>query len=150
MKRVLLICLLSVIPYFARAQVTSFGELYEKYGGRDGFSTVDMAGEVFQAIAGNDSSVVMSNIDRLVILINEEHDAGFDDDVEDMLSCGGYSTVSMIRDGGQSVGLYMKRCEGTDDVEFVIAMFDGSDSLVMSIRGDGLSIDQVNSLVNMR
>ena len=56
MKKLLILTALCCCPLLSYGQTDGFMKLYEKYSGREGYTTVEMAGEMFRAINDADGT----------------------------------------------------------------------------------------------
>lgn len=150
MKTLLTLSFALWLPLLAFGQDDSFMRLYEKYSGRDGFTTVEMSGMMLRAFnaAGSDVSGIpaLDNVDRLVIIISEGEDERFAEDVGRMLREGGYTSASIVRDGTQSVEFFIKEQDGLT-AELILNVRDGHDAqVVMLLAGHDLSITQISGI----
>lgn len=147
MKKYILLFLLLSISLGAGAQSRSFRALSDKYSGKDGFTVVEMSGDMLKAInsSGKKSSsgnIPLNNISNMVIIVSEKNTSAFFDDVNAMLAKGGYSELSAVNSGGSSVSFYAMK-SGGEITEILMLVCDGNDNVIMSVTGKGLSIDQI-------
>jgi TusA-related sulfurtransferase len=138
-------------PAVLSAQSRSFRTLYDKYAGSEGYVTVEMSGSMFNVVNGvakdnnRGSSDFMSKIDNLVIIVADTDDPAFGRDVEAMVRDGGYISMTTVRDGGDKVQFYAIQKDGKAS-EFMITVISDSEYVVMSITGDGLSVDEISQI----
>ncbi len=151
----MIILILLSVPVALSAQTRSFLDLYDKYAGVDGYVTIEMSGSMFNVINGvakvvdKESSGMISKIDNLIMIVADTVDPAFDRDVEAMVRSGGYISMTTIRDGGDTVRFYMipqKDGDGGKASEFMMTVISDSESVVMSITGDGLDIDEISRI----
>lgn len=153
MKKAIFIFLtILLLPATLSAQSRSFRALYDKYAGRDGYVTVEMSGSMFNVMNGlvkdndEDAADFMSKIDNLILIVADTDDPTFGRDVEAMIG-NGYVSMTTIRDGEDTVQLYMIPQEGGKASEFMMTVISDDEYVVMSITGDGLDIDEVSRIV---
>jgi hypothetical protein len=153
MKKLILITLIIMLSSAAvSAQGRGFRTLYDKYAGRDGYVSVEMSGSMFNVVNGvaednsTSGSDFMGKIDNLVIIVARKGDAAFGRDVEALVGGGDYKPMTTIREGGGTVHLYTGRQEAGRASEFLMTVVNSTDYVVMSIVGDGLSVDEVSQI----
>lgn len=146
MKNTALTIAILLLPLFSYAQSPRFTELYDKYTGRDGFTTIDMSGEMFRAVtSGNTRSVEEGDVERIIIIVAEtDHDA-FRRDVEQMFAAGEYERVSTVRNGGQKVEFYLMKGDG-NYCEFLMNIAGPTEHVIMLVTGKGLTINSVREI----
>lgn len=140
------------IPLALSAQSRSFRELYGKYSGRDGYTTIEISGEMMNAIGSNvtvsgskkNVSSLMSKMKNMMIVITSEGTASFAEDVENMIKTGGYTSMTDVNDGRQSSRFYVVR-KNDKITEFLMTVMGEGDNVLICIVGDNLDIAQVTS-----
>ncbi len=156
MKKAILTTLIVLLASVAlSAQTQSFRNLCDKYAGVDGYVTIEMSGSMFNVINGvaNDKTAgsdLMSKISNLVIIVAETDDDYVDDfgrDVETMIKEGSYTLMTTIRDGDDTVRFYMLQ-QGDKASEFMMVVANDEEYVVMSIIGNGLSIDEISQIAS--
>lgn len=147
---------LSLAPLFAWAQTAKFYDFYDKYAGRDGYTTVEISGAMLKVMnaSSDDNKTVkkdagdksaMDNIKNLIIIISEDRNAGFMGDVRKLTRGNEYTPLTVIRDGGDTVELLVRQ-KGDAAVELLMIVTDMESTVVMSITGDNLNIDKISQM----
>ena len=133
-------------PLLSYGQTDGFMKLYEKYSGREGYTTVEMAGEMFRAINdadGTDSGAPgLNNVNRMIIIVAETGNKAFAEEVKAVLQSGEYATVSAVHDGSQSVEFFTSGRRRGHTTEVVMNVYDGTEHIVMLLDGYDLNISQ--------
>lgn len=149
MKKLLILTALFYCPLLSYGQTDGFMKLYEKYSGREGYTTVEMAGEMFRAINaadGTDSGAPgLNNVNRMIIIVAENGNKAFAEEVKEALQSGEYTTVSAVHDGSQSVEFFIRQEEG-HTTEVVMNVYDGTEHIVMLLDGYDLNISQISRI----
>lgn len=147
MKKYIIIVTLLLLPLVASGQSRSFRALSDKYSGRQGYTVVEMSGDMLKAISSSGKKSVMdniplNNIDNMVIIVSEKESSDFRNDVKTMISEGLYLPLSKVNSSGSKVSFYVSKSHGIIK-EIVMTVYDGSDNVVVSITGTNLSVDQI-------
>lgn len=150
MKKIILTLALLMMPLALSAQTKSFRELSGKYSGRDGYTVIEMSGEMFKAIGNNvtvksddtDMSSLVKQIKNMIIMISENPSSGFAEDVQNMIKSGGYTSMAVISEGEQTSRFYVIQKNGKTS-EFLMTVLGDGDNVIMSITGDNLDVSQI-------
>ncbi len=158
MKRIILMLVLLFSYSAAFAQTESFREFSGKYSGRDGYTMIEMSGEMFKAMGNNlsvqqvgengeaaDLSRVVSQMKNMVIIVSEDRSETFGQDVTEMVNSGKYKLLATINEGTQTSRFY-SISKGGKTVEFLMTVFGGDDNVIMSITGDNLDVSQITRM----
>lgn len=146
MKNIALSVAALLLPLLLSAQSPEFTALYDAYTGKEGFTTVDMSGDMFRAI----NSAALSqddrcDVSRIIIIVDETNSAQFRNDVKRLLDNGDYKKISTVRSGGENVEFYVMRGEG-DYREFLMNTYGSTEHVVMLVTGDGLDIGTISNI----
>jgi len=150
MKRIILALALLLMPLALSAQTKSFREFSGKYSGRDGYTIIEMSGEMFKAIGNNvtvksddtDMSSLVKQIKNMVIIISDNSSPKFREDVKDMIKSGGYTSMAAISEVEQTSKFYVIQKNGKTS-EFLMTVLGEGDNVIMSITGDNLDVSQI-------
>ncbi len=150
MKRIIIAITLLMVPLALSAQTKSFREFSGKYSGRDGYTMIEMSGEMFKTIGGNvtvksddtDISSLLKQIKNMVIIISENPSSGFAEDVQSMIKSGGYTSMAVISEGEQTSKFYVIQKNGKTS-EFLMTVLGAGDNVIMSITGENLDVSQI-------
>lgn len=146
MKNITLIMAALLLPLFSYAQRPEFIKLYDKYSGKEDFTTVAMSGDMFRAIKSStlkDSG--KNNIKHLVIIVAETDLRSFSKDVKQMITEGSWNMLSTVRSDQERVEFYM--VEGPETYrEFLMTIQEEDEYVVILITGDGLDINTIYNI----
>ena len=122
-------------------------QLFEKYSGQDGFTSVHITQYMFQLFADLDTDEELSefmelasSIDRIKILtgegdsLNPTRGSGLYKDAITMLPIKEYQELMEVRDGDQTVHMLIKE-EGKTISEFLMLVFEEEETAIISITG---------------
>lgn len=150
----LIIALLTVVFFvpFAQAQESVTEQLYEKYSGKDGFTTVHITKELFSMIAQmnfdgedaedlNEMKEAMANLQFIRILMFEKGEGGkaadfnaFKNDLG-AFDLDGYSELMVVDDNDEKVR-FVALQEGDIFKEFLVLIESEDEAGFISIFGD--------------
>ena len=153
MKRLFTIAILALFTLTISAQST-IDKLFNKYQGKDGFTTVTVNGNLLKLFADLDDDEeqdedIMKYADKFTsirILAQEDDDVevgNFYDYVIDEVNRGGYEEMVTINSEGSDVKI-MVRAEGKVFKEFLL-IAGGSDNAIIQIKGS-LTMKEVKDM----
>jgi hypothetical protein len=126
------------------AQNKAIDQLFNKYQGKEGVTTVMIGPELFQVIKSmdvkemNEHDIPMDKLSSVKILTIEDEEkwegVNFFTEVEDELDVSGYAEVMTVNDGGEIVKMWLKN-EGQQIKEFLLIV-GGDDNVLIYITGD--------------
>lgn len=150
MKRLLLFTVLSITFTFVYGQ-KSIDALFEKYGGKEGFTTVTIDGNLLKLVKcfGNDEDTVnemSANITEIRILTQEDEAIkveNFYDMVMKDIDLNKYEEFMRVKESDQDLRMLV-RTDGNRFKEFLL-IAGGDDNAVIQIKGD-LSFNDAKKL----
>jgi len=151
MKRLLLISLLTISFTFVYGQ-KSIDALFEKYAGKEGFTTVTINGNLlklakcFDNDADHDKNSISANITEIRILSQEKDDIrveNFYDMVIKDIKLDKYEEFMRVKESDQDLRMLV-RTEGKRFKEFLL-IAGGESNSIMQIKGD-LTLDDAKKL----
>lgn len=146
MKKIAFVIAAILLPLLSHAQEQGIVNLYEKYSGKDGFTTLDMSGEMFRAINSSSSRKDGTNdISRIIIIVAETDSDSFRKDVDKMLSQAKFKRLSTVRSDGENVELYLNEGTGTYR-EFLMNTYGEDEHVVIFITGNNLNINTLSEI----
>jgi hypothetical protein len=144
MKRIVLIIIAVAVPAFMMAQNSAVDNLFNKYKGKDGITTVQISPELFQVMNAMDieemdnSEIPFDKVSSVKILTIEDEAANdginFYDEIKDDLKTDDFAEVMTVDDGGETVRMWMKADKG-QVLEFLLIV-GGDDSVLVYITGN--------------
>ena len=148
----------------AFAQNSSIENLFEKYSGQDGFTTVNVSTQLFDLLAkmepeDEDLQKLASQIKSVRVLASEDHKGenqiNFFDELEGQVNFAEYNELLTVKEKDQDVKMLVKEADGIIN-EFLLIV-GGTDNALVHITGnidlktlgelsDGVGIDQLAHL----
>ncbi len=161
MKKILLIFLAAALPIMASAQAMTFDRLQEKYGDRQGYSTIQITEAMLSLITGKKDAPAesvlgaISGITGITILTATHEEADFVADMKKIVAKGSaYKLLASMTGDGQNSMFYYRELpnsargnEPARIMEFMLLMHGAEDNLVIRVDGD-FSIKQISSIVD--
>ena len=142
MKKIAFLLSIALLPMIAAAQNSQIDALFEKYSGRDGFTTVFVNPGMFKVIsaleeAEGEMKGELGNIKRIRVLAQEdesENTSGinFMDEIRGA-EFGDYEELVIVKESDQEV-MVLAREEGGKLSEFLVIV-GGEDNVLVSIEG---------------
>jgi hypothetical protein len=142
MKKVLLLVILTITFTFAYGQ-KSIDALFDKYAGKDGFTTVTINGNLFKLSkyldkdADHNENFGSANISEIRILTQQDTTLkveNFYDMVIKDLDLNAYEEFMRIKETGQDMRMLV-RAEGNKFKEFLL-ISGGEDNALIQIKGN--------------
>jgi len=144
MKRVLLIVLAIAFPAFLLAQNSAVDDLFSKYKGKEGVTTVQISPELFQIVKAmeieeiDEHDIPFDKIASVKILTIEDEEGfegvNFYTEIKKDLDVDDFAEVLTVDDGGETVRMWMK-AENSVVSEFLLIV-GGDDNVLIYITGN--------------
>lgn len=144
MKRVLFLLVVIALPAMMIAQNSAVDNLFNKYKGQEGVTTVMIGPELFQVMKGldiddlEDSDIPFDKVSSVKILTIEDEDAfegvNFYNEIKGDLRTDDFAEVMTVNDGGEVVRMWMK-AENQKVLEFLLIV-GGDDNVLIYITGN--------------
>ena len=142
MKKIALLLPLLVLPFLVNAQKTPIDELFEKYYGREGFTTVLVTEDMFEVVAKMRTSTgdidgVLGKIKRVRVLAQEEENPeaeniNFMDELKGV-KFDDYKELVVVKDSDQDVMVLAKEDGGK--LSELLVIVSGDDNVLVSVEG---------------
>jgi hypothetical protein len=151
MKRLLLLAILTVTFTFSYGQ-KSIDALFDKYAGKEGFTTVTIDGNLlklfkcFDKDNDNDDSSIPASVTEIRILSQEDKSLkveNFYDIVIKEIDINSYDEFMRVKESDQDLRMLV-RTEGKKLKEFLM-IAGGTDNTIIQIKGE-LSLDDAKKL----
>ena len=152
--------ILIMISLSAFAQKNPVDKLFEKYGGKDGFTTIFISSKMFSMFSEMETSDdeinnMISNIESIKILTTEDEsllDPGinFYKEIMDELSIDEYEELMVVKEKDQDIKFLVKEKEDVI-VELLLVIGGKENNALISIRGiiDLKSISRISKSLNV-
>jgi len=144
MKRVVLFILIVAFPAFMMAQNSAVDNLFAKYKGKKGVTTVSISPELFQMINAmgieelEDQDFPMEKVASVKILTIEDEEGfegvNFYDEIKKDLDVSDFAEVLTVDDGGEVVRMWMKADKAV--VSEFLLIVGGDDNVLIYITGE--------------
>lgn len=144
MKRVIFLAVIAAIPAFLFAQNSAVDELFNKYKGQDGVTTVQISPELFQIMNAmeieelDNSEIPFDKVASVKILTIEDEeinqDVNFYDEIKGKLKTDDFAEVMTVDDGGETVRMWMKVDKAV--VSEFLLIVGGDDNVLIYITGN--------------
>jgi hypothetical protein len=144
MKRVILLIVAVALPALMIAQNSAVDNLFNKYKGKDGVTTVQISPELFQIMNAMDISEIddhdipfdkVASV-KILTIEDEETNQGvnFYDEIKDELKTDDFAEVMTVDDGGETVRMWMKADKAV--VSEFLLIVGGDDNVLIYITGN--------------
>jgi len=155
MKKLVLILIVALAPALANAQNSAVENLFKKYGGQDGFTTVTINSGLLKMAAefsdDDDGMEILNSIKGIKILAQEDGDAGnFYDEVMGSLKKDSYEELMTVNSDDEDV-IFLVKKEGKRIKEFLLVVGGNEENALIYISGDMYMKDlaQLGSSMNI-
>lgn len=144
MKRAIFLLVVIALPAMMIAQNSAVDNLFNKYKGKDGVTTVMIGPELFRVMKGmeiddlEDSDIPFDKVSSVKILTIEDDDAyegvNFYDEIKGKLKTDDFAEVVTVDDGGETVRIWMKADKAV--VKEFLLIVGGDDNVLIYITGN--------------
>ncbi len=143
MKKLNLILIALTFPLLMSAQKNVADKVFEKYAGKDGFTTVYVSKGLFKFLSkidDDDDLKALSGIESIKILTTDDphitDGINFYDEVMQDLKMAPYEELMTIKESHQDVKILINEKNGIIKELLLIAGGDGCDNVLIIIRGN--------------
>jgi len=154
MKRTLLLLLLVtlIIPVFGQSNVID--EMFDRYSGKDGFTSIYISSRMFSLIAQIDQEdeelqETMNNLKSIRILTMEDSTligkVNFYEELEKDLDFSTYEELMVVKDGSQDLKFLIREKGKKIEELLMIGGGDEGGNILLSIKGD-LSLKNISDI----
>jgi hypothetical protein len=142
MKKLLILLALALAPLSLMAQTDPIDELFNKYGEKDGFTTVYINQNLFKLMANVDlndpeAEQLVKNLTRIRILAQEDSVPGvanFYDEISKNFNFKDFEELMVVKETDQTVKFLVKQVNGK--ISHLLLIVGGKeDNAVISIEG---------------
>lgn len=145
MKKLSLIILFTVFPLLAFSQHPSVNKLFDKYSGKEGFTTVYISKNLFKMVGQMDMDdpdveKLVDEIETIKILASDsefinENNINFYKEIMDELPVGEYNELLVVKEKDQDVRFLSKEKNGVV-VELLLVVGGKNDNALINIAGN--------------
>ncbi len=144
MKRIVFLTVVLFALVLSKAQSPA-DELFDKYSGKEGFTTVYISKYMFDLFSSFESTdpeaeemaEVIRNLTGIKILASEKPDESinFLNEIKRKISKGGYKELMIVKEEKQDIQ-FLVRENGGKISELLLIVSGGGENVLMSIQGD--------------
>jgi hypothetical protein len=154
--RTITFILLLVLPVFSNAQETQLNSFFEKYSGKEGFTSVYITKYMFELFTKIDDKNKDKDLDNVISKLNSikiltidsatniKTNLKFGKELLSILPKNIYKELMIVKDGGQTI-TFMIRENGPKISEFVMTI-DGSASPVLIFLEGDIDLNHISKL----
>jgi len=144
MKRIVLGGMLIIFALSAFGQKSAVDKVFDKYSGKDGYTTVYISSYMFNLMSSIDSDdpdynefkKATSGISSIKILTQDGgNSTAFGEELLSMLPRDEYKEMMVVKDQEEEV-LFLAREEGGKITEFLLVVSGGGEDALIAIQGD--------------
>jgi len=144
MKRIFLGGMLIMFALLAMAQTSAVDKVFDKYSGKDGYTTVYISSFMFNMLNSletddpeyNEFKKATSGINSIKILTQDGGNSeAFGAELLKMLPRSEYQEMMVVKDQDEDV-LFLAREEGGRITEFLLIVSGGGEDVLIAIQGD--------------
>lgn len=134
--------------YQVQAQSPEFKKFMESYTGADDITVMDISSSMLRmaGFGGNDKEAkeFLSQLNRIVVITNENGFAGLSVELEKVFSKGEYEVLTSITEGGSKTKICVKE-NSRNENELVVMNTSGKETVIVCVVGK-LSVDQMMNI----
>jgi short subunit fatty acids transporter len=139
MKRYFVILAMVFVPLLVNSQ-GFIDDVFNRYSGKNGFTSVVISPQLFQIIALLDKEdqelqKLSEKLISLKILVSEDKSLGFTNEIKDRLKNGEYLNLMEVIDGKQKVNFYAKK-KGDMISDLLLLAIDENEEVMLSLTGN--------------
>ena len=143
MKKITLIAGALLIPFFIMGQNPAVDQLFNKYQGKEGFTTVFINKDVFKMISDDDNvehemNKTLEKISGIKILAQEDKEItgelNFYDELKKSLDFNKYKELVVVKEKDQDVWIIAR--ENNDRIAELLVIVGGDENVLVWIEGN--------------
>lgn len=155
MKRISMGGMLIMFTLFATGQNTAVDKVFDKYSGKEGYTTVYISSFMFNLLNSletddpeyNEFKKATSGINSIKILTqNGGNSKAFGAELLEMLPRSEYRELMMVKDQDEEV-LFLAREKGGKITEFLLIVSGGDEDALIAIQGD-IDLESISSIAS--
>jgi len=150
MKKFSLITMALIMPLFIFAQHSSVDKLFDKYGGKDGYTTVSINKGMFEMLNDIDPEdedlKVLAQIEFVRVLAIEDEEikgVNFYDEIMKSLNVEEYEELMTVKQSDQDVKILVKQTGSI--IQELLIVVGGEDNALVYIKGN-IQLKDLSSL----
>ena len=155
MKKTIIMSAIFLVGMLVFGQQTAVDKIFEKYGGKEGYTTVHISSFMFNLLNSlesddpeyNEFKKATSGINSIKILTQDGGNSeSFGKELLEMLPRSEYQEMMTVKDQEEEV-LFLARESGGKITEFLLIVSGGSDDVLIAITGD-IDLESLSSIAS--
>lgn len=155
MKRIVIGGMLMMLTFCVTAQNSAVDKVFDKYSGKDGYTTVYISSFMFNMLNSlesddpeyNEFKKATSGINSIKILTQDGGDSeAFGKELLKMLPRSEYQEMMVVKDQDEDV-LFLAREEGGRITEFLLIVSGGGEDALIAITGD-IDLESISKIAS--
>jgi hypothetical protein len=143
MKKLFLLAGAILVPFLVMGQNPAVDQLFDKYQGKEGFTTVYINKDIFKMISDNkeaehDLNQVLDKISGIKILAQEDEEVtgnlNFYEELKKNMDFSKYEELVVVREKDQDVRIVAR--ENNDRIAELLIIVGGEDNVLVWIEGN--------------
>lgn len=130
-----------LISVCSMGQKNGIDSFFARYEGRDGFTTVDISGNLFKLLADTSEDPELKEVDLdvssvKVLSVNKEYNSepiNFFEELRNTIERGGYEELMMVKNTGNDVRIMVKTTGRV--INELLIVSGGKDNAMVQIKG---------------
>jgi len=144
MKKVIFVLIICGLTHLLYGQTDPVNEVFNKYAGAQGFTTVNISSDMLKMVAKMDPQdkdmQFISKLDEIKILTQETITAGYEDlnlyeEVYNKLDKSLYKELMVVREKDKHVNMLVREDNGIIS-EFLLIVSGNDENVLISIKGE--------------
>lgn len=154
MRRIIIGGVFIVVTLTAFGQQSAVDKVFDKYAGKEGYTTVYISSYMFNLLSNlesddpgyNEFRKATSGINSIKILTREGHGQAFGKELISMLPRAEYKEMMVVKDEDEEV-LFLAKEEGGRITEFLLIVNGNGDDVLIAIQGD-IDLESISNLAS--
>ena len=152
MKTIILLASMLTAPFYSGAQNSPFLDIYEKYYGQDGYTTISVSKHMFELFAkiepdedSQDFHEVVSGLEGIKVLTTDGDNAkGLYKEAKGVIPSGKYKELMEIKEGDEEILFYINEKDGK--ISELVMILDGDEEAVIMTLFGTIDLAKISKL----
>ncbi|HOP03215.1 MAG TPA: DUF4252 domain-containing protein [Tenuifilaceae bacterium] len=151
MKKICFTALFAIVCIYATAQTSPVDKLFDKYSGKEGYTSVYISKYMFSMFASIDPDdkelqSIMNGLSSIKIIATDSPQVGvnFYKEVINELPVSEYKELMVVKEKDQDIKFMVKDSKGV--ITELIMLVGGIDNALISIQGDNINLKTISNI----
>ncbi|HPE18296.1 MAG TPA: DUF4252 domain-containing protein [Tenuifilaceae bacterium] len=151
MKKICFTALFAIVYIYATAQTSPVDKLFDKYSGKEGYTSVYISKYMFSMFASIDPDdkelqSIMNGLSSIKIIATDSPQVGvnFYKEVINELPVSEYKELMVVKEKDQDIKFMVKDSKGV--ITELIMLVGGIDNALISIQGDNINLKTISNI----